>query len=64
MWLATPHNRQMVKFFDIFVGGVTFGWREKNGYVIQASELHGCKFPGSLYCTQTKTDGNAIMDRS
>ena len=30
-----------------------------NKYVIQASELHGCKFPGSPCHTQTMTDGNA-----
>ena len=27
--------------------------------MIQALELHGCKFPGSLCHTQTMTDGNA-----
>ena len=43
------------------------GWGESSGskkkfkwgkYVIQASEPHGCKFPGSLCCTQTMTNGN------
>ena len=27
--------------------------------MIQALELHGCKFPGSLCCTWTMTGGNA-----
>ena len=31
--------------------------------MIQASELHGCKFPGSPCHTWAKTDGNIIMGR-
>ena len=33
-------------------------WTTEGPYVIQASKLHGCKFPGSPCHTQTKTDGN------
>ena len=29
-------------------------------YVIQALEIHGCKFPGSLCHTWTMTNGNAL----
>ena len=33
-------------------------WKQiKNKFWI--SKLYGCMFPGSLHCTQTKTDGNA-----
>ena len=45
-----------------WLGGNLEGENKKlwgDNYVIQASELHGCQFPGSLCHIQTMTDGNA-----
>ena len=50
-WLATPNNRQIVNLSWYLCGWGNVWLERENGYVIQASELHGCTFPGSSCCT-------------